>query len=75
MTNPTPQTSADPGALPTSLQGRLERTQLITRVRWQLISAIVLFCLVAELMLVWSQSTFDLSILQYALLLGHPLNA
>ncbi|WP_321530268.1 EAL domain-containing protein [uncultured Desulfuromonas sp.] len=70
MSKPTTPTSANPAGLPVTLQGRLERTHLITRVRWQLISAIVLFCLVAEIMLVWSQSTFDLSILQYALLLG-----
>ncbi|EAT16579.1 bifunctional diguanylate cyclase/phosphodiesterase [Desulfuromonas acetoxidans] len=70
MSIPTIPTSANPAGLPVSLQGRLERTHLITRVRWQLISAIVVFCLVAEIMLVWSQSTFDLSILQYALLLG-----
>jgi len=70
MTEATTQTPADPDHLPDSLLDRLERTRLITRVRWQLICAILLFCVVAQIMLVWTQSTFDLSLLQYALLLG-----
>ncbi|OQY25115.1 MAG: hypothetical protein B6I37_02120 [Desulfobacteraceae bacterium 4572_35.2] len=54
----------------TELSSRRQRTRLIVGVRTQILSAVVLFCIASGLLLLNSDSSFHLSVLQLSLLLG-----